>query len=147
MSVPGSNLLNKAFGAIAKQTVAYYKYAGRVENDAGNLISMYSAPIDVKGSLQPLPQSKYAFMGLDLKKSYANFYCPSELLSLQRDVSGDMFQFGSKVYQVESLTDWFLQDGWVDAFCVVVDEAAPGSDTYVVDPDDVYIIEPEGDTL
>lgn len=118
MRVPGGNLYNKAISLIQKQTVAYYAYTGRTTNDYGVDVATYAAPVNITGSLQAVPRNRYTTLGLDFQKDYVTLFCPRNLLDLQRDVSGDLFTYDGRTFKVESLTDWFAQDGWVQALAV-----------------------------
>ena len=69
MATPGSNLLKQAFKAIARQTVSYYAFVGRVTNSIGIDQDVYNPPEDIRGSLQPIPQNRYAELGLDFNKT------------------------------------------------------------------------------
>lgn len=140
---PGGNNLNRAMRLIRKQKVVYYQFSGRVTNAAGIDVSTYAPPVDLMGSVQAVPQNYYASMGLDFQKNYVTLYCSKKLFDIQRDVTGDLFSFNGRMYQVESLTDWFGIDGWVSALAVLIDAAAPDPSTYVVTPGTVFIVEPQ----
>ena len=118
MRVPGSNLMNMASRVISQTTVSYRAFAGRVKNENYIEVATYAPPVNIKGSLQPVARELYEKMNLDLQKTYYNFFCPNNMLDLQRDVSGDLFDYGGFTYQVESLTPWFDIDGWVQALAV-----------------------------
>lgn len=111
-AIPGSNILNMAFGLIARTTVTYYKYASRTLNAVGQDITTYDAPVQIAGSWQAVPRKLYAEMNLDLQKSYFTFYISSGILEVDRDVSGDQIGFNGRRYQVQSTTDWLNIDGW-----------------------------------
>lgn len=120
--IPGANLLNMAFRVIAKQTVLYYQYQARAQNNIGQDITLYSPAQTIKGSFQPVPRKLYEAYGLDLQKSYFTFYAPKNILDVKRDVSGDQISFQNNRYQCESNNDWFGMDGWVGVLCVYVKE-------------------------
>lgn len=115
--IPGSNLLNMAFGVIAKTTVSYLKYLSRATNVIGLDVSTYADPINLMGSWQPVPRNKYEAMGLDFNKNYAMFYVSKDILDLQRNVSGDQIQYAGKTWNCLSETDWFGIDGWTGVLC------------------------------
>lgn len=121
--IPGSNLLNMAFGAIAQQTVAYYVNTGRTANSIGMQVPSFAAPVNVRGSFQPVPRSKYEYMGLDFQKNYFNFYVSRSVIDLARGVAGDQLVFNGKKFQCESKTDWFGIDGWDAVLCVEIGNA------------------------
>lgn len=128
MRVPGSNVLHKAFTAIAKETLLYYKAAGRTQNAVGQYITQYDPAVTIYGSFQPVPKLKYAYMGLDLQKSYFALYVSKNVIDLIRDASADQVAFGGRRYQVQSNVEWYGVDGWVECICVDIgpDTAAQG---------------------
>lgn len=147
MTVPHSNLLKRAFKLIARDTVQWYQFTGCTTNSYGVDVNTYAQPIDVSGSLQAVPQNYYIMMGLDFQKNYVTFFCPVALLDLQRNVSGDVIKFNGRVYTVESLTDWYTIDGWVQALCVLTDGVPIPSTNYLVDTLDNFIVDPDGNNI
>lgn len=118
--IPGSNLLNMALGSISPSVLLYYQFVSNSTNDLGIVVPVYADPIDISGSFQPVPRSMYAEMGLDLNKKYANFYASSNILDLNRGITGDGFQFQNEFYKCESATLWYGIDGWTAALLVNV---------------------------
>jgi len=116
--IPGSNILNMALTLIAKQLVAYFPFNSRVLNSVGQNVTAYSSPFPLAGSLQAVPRQLYQQFGLDLQKNYVTFYTSSNLLDVNRDVSGDQLIYAGRRYQVESANDWFAQDGWKGVLCI-----------------------------
>ena len=119
MNIPGSNLLTQAFRLIAQQTVMYFQFLSRAQNAVGQDITTYAAPVPILGSFQPVPKQMYEKYGLDLAKTYATFYTPTNALSVNRDISGDQIVFNGGTYQCESENDWFAIDGWTGVLCVL----------------------------
>jgi hypothetical protein len=117
MSVPGSNILLTALTAIGSTSVNYFQNLGFVTNSAGNDLVTYQTPIAINsGSVQPIPKNRYALLGLDLQKSYFNWYVPLlNMIDLQRDTSGDVVETLDRRFQLISLTDWYGIDGWKQA--------------------------------
>jgi E217 collar protein gp28 len=118
MSIPGGNLLKVALGIIAKQTVSYYQFISRAASAKGQWVATYADPVNLVGSFQPVPRKLYEQYGLDFSKSYFTFYTSNNILSTQRDVSGDQLAFNGVRYQCESNNDWFPIDGWKGVLCV-----------------------------
>lgn len=118
--IPGSNLLNQALSVIASQTINYYQASGRSLNSVGQDITTYNPVQEIQGSFQPVQRSLYAAYGLDLQKSYFNFYVSTDVLDVQRDISGDQIAFQGLRYQCESSTPWFGIDGWNAILCVLI---------------------------
>lgn len=116
--IPGSNLLKSALTVIASQTITYYKFAGRTENNVGQAITLYSDGIGIKGSFQPVPRNLYEIYGLDLQKEYYTFYTFNNLIDIDRNTSGDQIGFNGQRYQIESNNDWFKMDGWKGVLCI-----------------------------
>jgi len=142
MTVFDSNLLDDALSIIGTQEVAYYQWIGSVTNDIGVDVDAYNPPENLVGSVQAVPQNMYEMLGLNFQKQYIYFFCSKALIDLERDVSGDLIQYGDSIYKVESLTDWFMMDGWVQALAVKTDKEVPEPGTFIVDPSIVYIVEP-----
>lgn len=123
MIVPGSNLLNMAFSLIGQQVVAWEVFQGMTTNDAGVDVPTWATPVDIGGSLQPVPKSLIQQLGLDWTKNYINFYASRDIGDVVRDKTGDRITYAGKVYQVLSDNDWFMQDGWKGVMAVEVTNA------------------------
>lgn len=119
MSTPGSNLFKRAIKLIKPTTIQYFKYDGRTLNDVKQWISTFAAPTDITASVQAVPRSVYKQFGLDLQKQYIKFFAPVDFFDLSRDTAGDKVVFNGRLYQINSQTDWFVQDGW--ASCLAAD--------------------------
>lgn len=119
--IPGSNLLNSALSAISSQLVEYHKFQGTSINSIGMEITTYEDPIFIWGSFQPVQRSMYEQYGLDFSKTYANFYSSNNIISVDRDVSGDQIIFQGDKYQCESNTKWYGIDGWNAVLLVKVE--------------------------
>jgi hypothetical protein len=125
MPVPGNNLLATALTIIAPYTLQYYQANGRALNDLGEYVTTYAAPVNVKGSFQPVPRNVYDLYGLDWQKSYFVFYTQSNMIDVQRDKTPDKLVNGSQTYVCESNTaDWFQIDRWKSLLCVLVNGQA-----------------------
>lgn len=114
MTTPGSNLLRKALRAIKPQTVRLYRDVGRVTSATGRDVTQFSEGTDIReGSVQAVPLTRYAAMGLDFKKVYVTWFVAAHALGVDRDRSGDQFEWNNARYSIHSESDWFSQDGWV----------------------------------
>ncbi len=118
--IPGSNLLNQALGVIARQTVTYYQDAGRTVSSVLLYDTEYADGVDITGSFQPVDNALYQQLGLDLSKTYWTLYTSNNIVSVNRDVSGDQIAFNGRRFQCESATDWFMIDGWKSVLCVLI---------------------------
>lgn len=121
--IPGSNLLNLAFGLIGQQPVQWAAFQGVITNAAGVKVPTWAAAVTVGGSFQPVPKDLIQRLGLDWTKSYVNFYASKDFTDVERDKTGDRLTYAGKTYQVLSNTDWFAQDGWKGVMCVEVTNA------------------------
>ena len=118
--IPGCDLLDIASQMIALQDVNYYKALSRAANDVGQYVTAYYDPVIINGSMQPIAKNLYDSYGLDLQKTYFNFYTSNDLIDLQRNVSEDQIQLDSDKYQCESATNWFKFDGWKAVLCSLI---------------------------
>jgi E217 collar protein gp28 len=115
--VPGSNLLAEALQLIEPQTVRYFQWTDRATSATGRQVSEFAPGVDIEeGSLQAVPLTRYAMLGLDLKKKYTSWFVTVEVVGVDRDRAGDCYEFNGRRYQVVTETNWFTQDGWV---CVI----------------------------
>lgn len=122
MPIPGSNILQQALSVIAASEVNYFMATGRSLNSIGQDVTTYAAPVSLFGSFQPISKSMYEQYGLDLQKSYFNFYVSANIQDTQRDRSGDQIVFGDLRFQCESNTEWFRIDGWKAILCVLIEK-------------------------
>lgn len=121
MSVPGSNLLNKALSVISRQSFQYLAFASRTPNAIGQDVTTYATPVTASGSVQPVPRSLFYNLGLDLQKNYFNFFLAKNVIDIARDVSGDQFVFNGRLFQCLSKTDWYMIDGWDQVLTVEIE--------------------------
>lgn len=121
MTVPGLNLLGVALTAIGHQPVTYYRNTGRTTNAAGFATGTWDAAVPVAvGSVQAVARARYSQEGLDLSKDYATWFVPRSVTGVARDAVGDQFDWNGRRWQVESVTDWHAQDGWMQALAVAL---------------------------
>lgn len=127
MRVPGSNVLNKAFNAIARDILWYYQAIGTTQNAIGQRVVEYQDGVQVRGSFQPVPKSKYTHIGLDLQKSYFYLFISRNFIDLQRNIAADQLGFRGQRFQIQSNTEWYNIDGWLQILCVELgrDHAVP----------------------
>lgn len=121
--IPGSDLLGTALSLIGRQCFQYYKFQSRQEQPNGLDVASYFPPVEISGSVQPIPRNLYEQMGLDMQKTYFNFFVETDVLDVERNVSGDQFFFNGKTYQALSTTAWYGIDGWVQVLAVHVTNA------------------------
>ncbi len=109
--------------AVGKQTFTYLQYVGRAPTVIGTDVSVYAIPVQLQGQVQAVPRTLFERYGLDLQKNYLTFFVSSDILDVERDVSGDQMQYAGKRYQVLSNTDWYAQNGWNQVLTVEVPNA------------------------
>lgn len=118
--IPGLNILALANKVIATQTLLYAQYTSRAANDVGVWITTYATAVSIQGNIQPVPRNRYENMGLDFQKNYVQIFVQKDVLDIERDVTGDQFTYAGKIYEAQSRTEWFTQDGWDQVLCVEV---------------------------
>lgn len=123
MAIPGSNLLNSALSIIAKLPFQYCQFTGRTTNGIGLDVATYAQPVNLSGSVQPVPRSMYQAYGLDFQCNYINVYVSQAITDIARDVSGDQIVFQGNTYQCISKTPWAGIDGWDAVLAVQVPNA------------------------
>ena len=136
MSVYDSNLLEDALSIIGYQTVSYYSFAGRTTNSIGLDVASYAPVISISGSVQAVPRHIYEKMGLDFQANYVTLFLSKNSVDIQRDVSGDLFDYNGKRFQVLSKTDWFGQNDWVSLLAVQISQVIENDELFIVQPED-----------
>ena len=126
MTTPGSNIFKRASKLIKLQTIQYYAATGRTPNAARQWVPAFAAAAPLRASVQMVPRSSYADLGLDFNKVYVNIFAAANLVDLQRDTSGDRFIWAGDLYQMQNENSWFVQDGWASALAVRYKQNATG---------------------
>lgn len=121
--IPGANLLGLALSVIGTQTATWHRAASRAQNDAGQWVTIYATPVNVRGSWQSVERTKYQALGLDLAKAYFNFYSPAPIQGLGRGTSPDLLDFNGRRHEVVNGLDWVPQNGWRGVMVVDVGPA------------------------
>jgi len=123
--IPGVNLLRQALKLIGPQTVKLQLFSSRAVQPNGQWRSTYSAPVDIpEGSLQAVPVTRYAAMGLDFERTYVTWYTSAKCQGAARDRSPDQFIWNGRLFDVHSVTPWMMQDGWNEVVGVDVGPAS-----------------------
>lgn len=126
MKIPGSNLLGMASRLINFDRINRWTWTRNDLDGAGILQPVYTgAPIEIRGSVQPVPRAMYETLGLDLQKNYFNVFTSATLSDLQRDKAPDMLDWNGRRFIVESNTDWKSQDGWRSSICCDIGPTPP----------------------
>lgn len=110
--IPGQNLLNMALRVIQREQFIFFAFLSRVTQDNGVDIPKYAAGVKATGSVQPAPRQLIEQMGLDLQKTYFQFFLTTGIIDVNRDTSGDQFEWKGKTFQCLSATPWRGIDGW-----------------------------------
>lgn len=117
--IPGSNLLRQALSLIGSQEVTYYADAGRTTSATGRDITNFQEVQTIlEGSVQAVPRNRYESLALDFSRNYVTWFVPQSVTGLGRDVSGDEIVFNGRRYDIQTMTNWHAQDGWVECLCV-----------------------------
>jgi hypothetical protein len=114
----GGNILNLALSRIGTDTITYYQYVSRVNNASGIKVASYAAPVPMQGSMQAVPHTMLAMLGLDLGRDYAMFYTQSTVNDLERNSAPDQYSYGGHRYEVVSNTDWNMPQGFTGVLAV-----------------------------
>lgn len=128
--IPGSNILNMALRVIAAQPVDYFRFASRSLTIDGLDVTNYDEPVILRGSIQAIPRSMYAYLGLDFQKNYINFFVSTAILDVERDISGDQLGWSGRQWQCISVTPWYGIDGWVQVLSIDVGPAVDVNPSY-----------------
>jgi hypothetical protein len=119
MNIPGSNLLGVAMSVLARSTVVYHRRLPSVVQANGIKSNLFADPVtDTSGIVQPVPRNVYAQNGLDLQKSYVDWWVQNDVIDLGRANSGDMIDYKGRRYQLMSEQDWYRMDRWTQVRCV-----------------------------
>ncbi len=110
--IPGINLLKVAQTIIAKQSFVYYEFAGRVKNSIGKYENSFNAGVEVRDTIQPIPQPLIRELGLSLERTYIMVYTSVDVGTVARGASPDIIDFSSRRYQALESNDWIAIDGW-----------------------------------
>lgn len=119
--IPGSNLLNVALRIVAPQTPLQWRaWVSSTPNGAGYFEQVYSDPVDIVGSMQPINRNLYQQYGLDMSKDYSTLYTSSDVKVADEDRGGDVIIYDGETWICESGTDWRHADGWRKILCCKV---------------------------
>lgn len=118
MSIPGANLLAMASRLIKFQKIVWERNLSMPIDAAGIDSPTYAPPVPILASVQAVPRSVIVREGLDLEENYLMVYTEKPLQDLRRDKAPDLLTFGGRKYNVESNTNWKIQDGWLGAIVI-----------------------------
>lgn len=119
--IPGSDILSEAFECIDTHPISHIKAGPRTKNAVGQFISDLSAePTVYEASVQAVDRKSYVQLGLDMNRRYYTIYVSADARDFAHGTTGDRILFGEKKFDVESIADWFVLDGWVGLLCVEV---------------------------
>jgi len=121
--IPGLNLLAIAGGVVQFQTVQWYRFVIRRENERGQWLTEYALPQPLSGSWQPASDSTIRDRGLDATKLYYNLYTAAPVEGVQRGAAPDQIIYNDRRHDVVGGPDWYTQDGWRGILCVDVGPA------------------------
>ena len=128
MSVPGLNLLGLALTAIGSQPVVWIPWASNATLPDGMVVSNFAPPQTITtGSVQAVPRTRYAAMGLDYTRNYVTWFTPAAVRGVERDRTPDRFIWGGRLFDVVTVTAWAAQDGWSEVVGIDVGPSDAGS--------------------
>lgn len=113
------NVLLRALSAVPPSTLIYKKFKGNKKALNGILIPSYNAPITISNaSIQPLPTRIYQMLGLDFQSDYRRVFVPTSAVSLDGQISSDVFEFDGRTWHAIGNTVWHSYDGWNELIVV-----------------------------
>lgn len=121
------NLLPIAMNATSilgcNQQFEFYQFQGSTLDDLGRDIPQYSDPINLKGSIQAVPNKMYEQLGLDLEKNYITVFCPQLIQSLAQNSQPDKIIWNNRTFEAIETKDWTNLNGYTKAlFAEIKDE-------------------------
>lgn len=114
------NLQALAATAVPQQQLKLIKFTGNVTNDAGYDVPSYADPVDITGSIQPMSADTAARLGLDFRETRAVLYTSADIALAKEGTQPDRVEYGGKLYDAVSITDWRHQDDWAHFMLVAV---------------------------
>lgn len=118
MRILKANLLNVALKAIGMQTLHWYSFSNRTQNDRGLWVNEYIDQGLVKGSWQPVDARTIKELGFDTKLQYHNFYVSKPINVFSRNEAPDYFIIEGRKHEVVGGSEWYAQNGWKGLLCV-----------------------------
>ena len=121
------NLLPIAMNATSvlgcNQQFEFYQFQGSTLDDLGRDIPQYLDPINLKGSIQAVPNKMYEQLGLDLDKNYITVFCPQLIQSLAQNTQPDRIIWNNRTFEAIETKDWTNLNGYTKAlFAEIKDE-------------------------
>lgn len=113
------NLLLKALSAVPPSSLVYKKFLGNKRAPNGMLLPNYDEPVVISNaSIQPVPTRIYQILGLDFQREYRRVFVPTSAVSLERQLSPDIFEFDGNTWRSVGNTPWHSYDGWNELIVV-----------------------------
>ena len=98
----------------------FYQFQGSTLDDLGRDIPQYSDPINLKGSIQAVPNKMYEQLGLDLDKNYITVFCPQLIQSLAQNTQPDRIIWNNRIFEAIETKDWTNLNGYTKALFVEI---------------------------
>lgn len=118
------NLLPIAMSATSilgcNQQFEFYQFQGSTLDDLGRDIPQYSDPMNLKGSIQAVPNKMYEQLGLDLDKNYITVFCPQLIQSLAQNSQPDKIIWNNRTFEAVETKDWTNLNGYTKALFVEI---------------------------
>lgn len=113
------NVLLKALSAVPPSSLVYKKFLGNKRALNGILLPDYADSVVISSaSIQPVPTRVYQMLGLDFQREYRRVFVPTAAVSLEGQLSSDIFEFDGKVWRSVGNTPWNSYDGWNELIVV-----------------------------
>lgn len=118
------NLLPIAMNATSilgcNQQFEFYQFQGSTLDDLGRDIPQYSDPMNLKGSIQAVPNKMYEQLGLDLDKNYITVFCPQLIQSLAQNSQPDRIIWNNRTFEAIETKDWTNLNGYTKALFIEI---------------------------
>lgn len=118
------NLLPIAMNATSilgcNQQFEFYQFQGSTLDDLGRDIPQYSDPMNLKGSIQAVPNKMYEQLGLDLDKNYITVFCPQLIQSLATNTQPDRIIWNNRTFEAIETKDWTNLNGYTKTLFVEI---------------------------
>lgn len=118
------NLLNLALPLINTVVDAssgefrFRSMQGEEVNEIGVPVPSYGEWNLCRGSVQPVPRSRYEALGLDWSKNYINAWGSVVMATVTETNQPDQILWRGKLWNVTTITEWNPQDGWMNVTAV-----------------------------
>ncbi|MDL2313389.1 hypothetical protein LJC36_00235 [Desulfovibrio sp. OttesenSCG-928-C14] len=122
------NILGLAMTIIPKQEALLFRWTGRESNDLGLDVDTFDPPVPLKGSIQPVDRTRYAYLGLDASKKYISVYSTTLAGTVTKIKNPDQIEYQGSRWEVMADTDWHAPADYSGLLAVQINEGANDPD-------------------